>query len=225
MNSTIGSFLVPSEYFSEQQITIIDWKLHDKSIRVIQRLFEEKYCKPISLEAVETCLLRSAKALPWEKTGIRGADPYLCQYDLDQLEEIVFVRANDRHHLSPDEVTQEALQLKQKRRRCAINFLASVKCYTLSKKMLDEQPTQPSRPWVNTLTDKIEVNIKNSTLIDENRILCCNRTVISDFFNSYQKYINSFNPNLLFTADETMLSAIHSSKVVVPPLKCQSCLR
>ena len=97
----------------------------------------------------------------WEKGFPSGVDPYLCTNVLNDLDEHILAKAEDKYYLSQDEVLEKALFLKKNRRKNGIIFLNSLGCISLAFKLNHEPVERPSRPWVNDIANKLQMDIKN----------------------------------------------------------------
>ena len=212
----LRDLLVEPEYLTDEQISIVSWRIEKQPYRRIQELWTEKYATSISLEAINTCLSRSARGLQWGKTNECGADPYLCPSDLTALEDIILAKAECKLYLAPFQVIEEAVKLKKNRIMNAIKFLFEIGCPQMSHDLSLAEIKSPSRSWLNATVEKLDLHIANRRNIDLNRLLCCNSEVITQFFVCYTNLLRSYPPSLIFSADETMLKGVNTSKVVVP---------
>ena len=70
-------YLAHHEYFSEEQISIVNWKIEGKTYREIANAWEIRYDSKISLEAIGVCLARTGRGLIWNQSNELGTDPYL----------------------------------------------------------------------------------------------------------------------------------------------------
>ena len=138
--------------------------------------------------------------------------PYLCNSDLEDLEEIVTSKAAGGKHMDAEDLITEAVRLKRNRNLNAMNFLKRLNCLILAKKYMNDFIKRPSRAWVNTTLEKISCSLKNRKSIDENKLLCCKSDVISHFFATYHAILEKIPPFLLFNADETMIFFFNRKK-------------
>ena len=205
------SLLVDQKYFSEQQKSIIGWRISGESYRDIASHFKERYSKFISQEAICRCISRTSRGLFWEHGMGAGDDPYLCQEDIDSLK--LTIDMSDSY-FEIHEIIEEAMMIKKRRTLKMTQFLQKINCPNLSFNAKAVDP--PTRSWVNKILDEIDANILFPKEIEESRLLCCNEEVVRHFFITHSNSLLNVPDALLFGADETMLECIKKGKIVLP---------
>ena len=126
------AFIVHHEHFSDEQNHVIEWRIQLKTFREIGELWKVKYGTPLGPEPIAICLSRTARGLQWYYGSTPGADPYLCNSDLEDLEEIVTSKAAGGRHMDAEDLITEALGLKRNRNLNAMNFLKRLYCLILA---------------------------------------------------------------------------------------------
>ena len=198
------------------QVWICYKKMIGETIKEIRDQFEEHMEATITEEAILSCLTRSAKGLPWEKGGNQGADHYLCRKDRETLVDEVNNRARLNVAYDANDVVFRASQLKQERMKIAANILKLLGCRKTEAKFRMKIVKPPDRSWVNIFLNYCDSKLIYPTYIDNKRFMSCSREHVLSFFDKFEEILKNTPPELIFTADETMLQAAFSKKVCIP---------
>jgi hypothetical protein len=181
--------------------------------------------KFLSIDALRTCLRRTALGQPWFPGYPGGADWYLCQDDTDEFKRILQEKAAEMDSVITVNAIALARQLRQDRQDRAIALLDSVGATGLVEELLKQSIAEPDRSWLNHVGTRLGISIKNPESIEDARRRGCNKPVIEDFFRRFQHLIDR-PPELILNCDETHVSSRKHYKVVVPagvaPLKRKS---
>ena len=209
------------EELSEQQL----WIIHliyviGHSRAQIPRIWKQHFGSSLSIEALCTCIKRTGFSYYWEKGMGGGKNEYLCKSDLKLLASEV----KEHFHISTvydvNAICDEAYLLKMERVKKAVDFFTLIKAYQYaehySKKLHDETISIPTRQWVNGIIDKLQAKLVYPVFIDSRRFLSCTVANVEDFFYVATPLLNETPIELIFTADETMISGCRKQKVVIP---------
>ena len=66
------------------------------------------------------------------------------------------------------------------------------------------------------IASSVDSHLARVRLIDEKKFFSCSHKVIDDYFAQFSHLMSSTPPELIFTADETMLESTKINKVVIP---------
>ena len=207
--------------FSANQNALIDLRFNKYSYSKIIEEMNRKTGFNTSPQQIVTCLMRSAMGYNWDyihdshKTN-SGALPYLCKQDFETLKTNIRNAAECGSSFDTLDVLNEAYVLKGQRLAYGIAFLDEVNCPELKQRLANEVVIQPSRSWINWALDDLECLIKSRRLVDQKRLEACSYRVIESFFVTFSAIIQTTDPTLLFTADETMIETKIRRKAVVP---------
>ena len=148
------------DYFTEEQISILEWKIEGKSHRSVQECWRAKYQTTLSLDAISVCIARAARGLEWNHQLETGADSYLCPADLLALEDIISSKSYSGQSLEAHEVLEEAVQLKKFRISQMSKFLSSINMEQMSAKYPRSENFHPSRSWLNSIVENCTFSCK-----------------------------------------------------------------
>lgn len=203
------------ELFSENQLRIIDLRAQGKTYQQIIQDLNIHTGNNVFPKQIVKCLLRSAMGYHWDFGEHPGNPPYLNQVDMQKLAEIIREAASTSP-MDTLEVLDEATRLKGERLAYGIQFLSEIQCTELSQKLADNVVYTPSRSWLNAVLDDLEMYIRSRRLVDTKRLEGCSYQVIDSFYAAFGSKIQTTDPNLIFTADETQLETKSRRKAVVP---------
>ena len=207
--------------FSQNQKDLIELRFNKNSYNKIIEAMNRKTGFNTSPQQIVTCLLRSAMGHHWDyitptnKTNA-GNLPYLCKDDFEILKDNIKSAAELGSAYDTLEVLDEATRLKGQRLAFGIAFLDEINCPELRQRLANQVVLQPSRSWINWALDDLECFIKSRREVDQKRLEACSYQVIDAFYLTYANIIQTTDPILLFTADETMIETKIRRKAVVP---------
>ena len=161
-------------------------------------------------EQLMVCLRRTALRLFWDTNYQGGADPYLSETDELELIELCLDSASQFECLTTFDVTEAARALKENRIRTAIRELTEMDCRRLAQIPTEVQP--PSRPWVNDLCQRHGIRLATRREIETHRLRAGRFAELRTFLLDIDAAIRDVPSELLFNADETMLSAKRTYK-------------
>ena len=163
--------------------------------------------------SISTCLRRTALGLFWDINNKGGNDPYLCIEDENKLIEFIRDHSFANNCVRTFEVLDAALSLQISRNIWARKQLLSIGCLNLMEE-IDQSPNEPSRSWVNDFCIKNGFSIKSAIEIDRNRYIAGYKEELIQFLMKISYEVIDSTPELIFNADETMLSGKRLYKAI-----------
>ena len=157
------------------------------------------------------CLRRTALGLFWDLNYAGGTDPYLCPADEIHLIEVCTDCATQFECVTTFEVMEAARALKESRARIAITELTDMGCPALAQQ-IKTHVAPPSRPWVNDLCTRHGLRLATRREIERQRLCAGYFVELRDFLQRISTSLQDVPSELLFNADETMLSAKRAYK-------------
>jgi hypothetical protein len=112
-----------------------------------------------------------------------------------------------------NQILEKAYELKLRRFDEGLLFLNDARCFQLLSSAATERPDPPCRSWVNNFCKVNDLQLTFSHEMDTNKILSSTRAKIQNFFDEYSSLIQSFPPQLIFGADESMADFTKYTKV------------
>ena len=210
--------LIEAAEFSELQCAVCRGRLEDPP-KSYDQLSSELSTDEIKLHhsTISTILKRSALGFPWTASESKGgAYPYLCPHDLKYLKELATqLCTNDEGCLDPYEFLDMARDIKITRINKASQFLIRCKCTNLLKNIVVDETLEPSRAWINSILEELELSLEKPVYIDSIRIDSASLQRLVHFYTTFENTIRACPPQLLFGGDETMLSTTYRGKVLV----------
>ena len=110
----------------------------------------------------------------------------------------------------------KAHELKINRRDKAWKVLKILGCEREAEKTRKKEIMPPHRSWVNHILDEIDSSIEYPILLDEKRYKASTPAHVASFYTEHGEIIQNCPPELMFTADETMLDTTFLQKVIIP---------
>lgn len=163
--------------------------------------------------ALKHCLLRTACGFPWWPGMTGGADPYLSPGDQQQFRDFIQAACDEVNCLTATVALSLAFDLAKVRASRARKLLLAVGCPKLAARVVD--PCPPSRTWLNSVCDELEVRICRSQELEVARRLFCDFDVITAWFLQFAALLDR-SPWLIFNMDETYVSAKRCLHCLVP---------
>ena len=163
---------------------------------------------------ISCCLRRTALRLPWEPGTTSGADPYLAEEDEELLCYFIEENAADFTCLTTWEVQDSAHAIKTWRYDCAVQELLSIGCPHIAA-FIPRCPNQPSRSWINDFCLRRGLRLAKRREIEAARLQAGYFDDLSRFLLFLNSEIGDTPPELIFNADETMLSGKRQYKGVI----------
>lgn len=164
--------------------------------------------------AIMVCLRRTALRLYWEPECDGGTDPYLSDEDTLKLVDYIRENAAVANTLATHEVIDAARSLKKERNHTAVQELIALKTRQLAQDICLE-PEEPSRSWVNDFCCRTGLRVAPRTEIERTRLQASHIADLQSFITRIGPELQGVPPELLFNADETMLSGKRKYKGVV----------
>ena len=115
-----------------------------------------------------------------------------------------------------EQIIYLAMEVKKKRMLSAAYVMEKLGCHRISNMFKNKQIKEPDRSWVNRFLEYIDSRLGYPTYIDNQRFLICTPEHVGSFYDKFGEIIKNTPPELLFTADETMLQANFLKKKAFP---------
>lgn len=164
--------------------------------------------------ALSHCLVRTAMARYWYPGLTCGANSYLSPADEIRFREIVQQLSDSANCVTTTTAVGLAHAIHVERVRRATKLLIAVGSDRLASSL--QKHEFPSRPWLNSLCQGIEIRICRGEELELARRLYCDREAITQWFLHYSEMFN--RPiELLFNMDETQVTAKKKLKVLCTP--------
>ena len=187
----------------QTQVQIEVWNRR-RAGQTYDKIISEMSCIT-SHHMVATCLRRTSLGYVWYPQFKGGTDNYLCEQDLASLVEFLCDNSQDNNCLRTFEVQDAAHSLKLNRHQIAIKALISINCYNLACEIpTDIDP--PSRSWINDFCLQHSFTLKTVVEIDRNRYNAGYKEDIKNWLSRISARVFHIPPELVFNADETMIS-------------------
>jgi hypothetical protein len=145
-----------------------------------------------------------------------GPPEYLCPRDCETLADIIIIAAESLSPLGIEDIIDEAYNLALDRQVLSFKFLTACHSEDMADHRQAEIIRMPSRTWVANFCEANGIDLKNRREIAADRISGGYREHIAGYFIKFGPLIQSYPPELVFGADESMLDTIPRSKVAVP---------
>ena len=75
---------------------------------------------------------------------------------------------------------------------------------------------EPSRNWINGILNSINSKLAKALVLKSKRFLYCTRTVLRKYHQILQSAVLGIIPELIWTADETIIDLNRRKKVIIP---------
>ena len=209
------------EGFGKDQKWLLHLRVTEKlSYRQVQAAWEVAYQNTdhefISPSAIKTCFRRSALMLYWEKGKLYGNEPFLSEYDLEQLKDYIKNRTKESEPIDSFDLLTEALFIRKERQKQAIQFLKEIKCDLIADDLEQEELEEPVRSWINSHLNELESSIKAARIVDNDRYYSCSPEILNSYFNIARPLLTKTHPALIFGGDETHLDPKIKKKYIIP---------
>lgn len=208
--------------FSDDLKWIIHQRVNEKlTYRQIQAAWEiahqaEENDQIISPYAIKTCIKRSSLALSWYKGHTYGNEIYLSKPDMEELKNYIHEQCMNDDPTDATDLLAEAMILKKRRQQNAVKFLRSINCENIAAEIEEEFIDEPVRSWINAHLEEMEASIRSSRVVDFDRYLSCNLSIIQTYFTVAKRVLQNVHPSLIFGGDESYLDPQVSNKYVIP---------
>lgn len=181
-----------TEDFSQEQMFIVKLRVNKVFYEDIIDEFQKKFQKNLYDCKISTCLRRSAMGYRWSPSNLGGSDPYLCKHDLNDLKESILDATNKGVPMDCQSVLDEAKSIKEYRLFEGIEFLSETNSKKLCSELNEYIIDTPSRQWINSILEELDIHVINQRLIDQKRLDACSIATIQNFLvNSAFSYHNS----------------------------------
>ena len=151
----------------------------------------------------------------WEPDSVGGRDPFLCPADMEELKTMSKDLCREgSNFIELHEFLELVTSLKTSRILMASQFLRFIHCHKIATTFSDDFDLEPSRQWINTVIEKLDLSLESTQTIDEARWDSCSKNIIKNFYRTYRAVIEACPRPLLFGADETMLKSVMRGKVL-----------
>ena len=211
--------LVEYDTFTDVQQAIIDMRLAEVplSYEEIMDIILENYSISIYPSTIVTVLKRSALGFPWVPGKEQGGQyPYLCPSDMEKLKELAILNCNNSDgSIDPHEFLDIAREIKVSRISKAIIFLLKCNCSKIAETLSSEDEIEPSRSWINSVLEDVQLQFKKPVYVDSERADACSAQRLINFYINNKEIIQNCPIQLLLGADETMLNTTYRGKVLV----------
>lgn len=205
-----------TEDFSQEQMFIVKLRINKVFYEDIIDEFQKKFHQNLYDCKISTCLRRSAMGYRWAPSNCGGSDPYLCKHDLMDLKESILDATNKGVPMDCQTVLDEAKSIKEYRLFEGAEFLSETNSKKLCSELNQYIVDTPSRQWINSILEELDIHVINQRLIDQKRLDACSIVTIQNFFSQFSVFISQFHKIMIFGADETMLNPNPRKKIVVP---------
>ncbi|KAK8893907.1 hypothetical protein M9Y10_022336 [Tritrichomonas musculus] len=208
--------------FSDDLKWIIHQRVNEKlTYRQIQAAWEiahqaEENDQIISPYAIKTCIKRSSLALSWYKGHTYGNEIYLSKPDMKELKNYIHEQCMNDDPTDATDLLAEAMILKKRRQQNAVKFLRSINCENITAEIEEEFIDEQVRSWINAHLEEMEASIRSSRVVDFDRYLSCNLSIIQTYFTVARRVLQNVHPSLIFGGDESYLDPQVSNKYVIP---------
>ena len=212
--------------------TVIDWESiseHQKYViflmcsklftqREVISTFKNKLGLKLSFEALSHCINRTAHSIYWTHGMSGGNMPYLCNQDLEALTVEIRERALSSIAFDTKTILDEAVVLRNLRRKKAMDVLKWFRCSKLSENVSRETIFSPTRQWINTIMEKVNAQLVKPIFVEGTRYYDCTVQIMNEYKERIHEIIriNNCCAELIFTADETSVDTNFKRKKIVP---------
>ena len=209
--------LVDWEALSHPQKWMISEIVNDgRTRRYLADKWKAVFGQNLRLESIGTAITRAALSRPWTKGMSGGNQNYLCEQDMKFLEQEIHTRAMMCQALNTVTILDEVVKIKENRLNKAHNFLMAIGAEKKADDIIQEDVDGPCRSWINALMEKIDARLAKVRFIEGKRFTACSFEVVDEFFAKFDALLRSTPPELMFSADETMIDLHRPNKVIVP---------
>jgi hypothetical protein len=167
--------------------------------------------------ALDSLLKRTALGFCWGSGQSGGNIFYLNHEDEKILATHLSEAAISLNAFRTYEVRDAAFGAHKEAIECARTTLTLAQKDSLLNKPKYLDPDPPSRKWVNDFAERHGLRLMRAQEIERLRAISCRRTVMLSWFMRQRKWLQRPD-ELIFNADETMLSGVKLAKAVVPAL-------
>lgn len=181
------------------QLEIFEARLNKESYLQIQERFHIS-----GPTALVHCLHRTASGLPWWSGMDGGADGYLCPGDEKRFKEYISIACDEVNCLTAHTAMSLAFNMAKVRAGRARKLLHAIGCSKLALRV--PEPEAPSRPWVNSVCESIDVKICRGQELEIARRIYCDYDAIAAWFLRFEVMFQR-SPLLIFNMDETYITA------------------
>ena len=141
--------------------------------------WEKIHKETISHAALNTAIIRTSLSRRWTKGMLGGNEYYLCDQDMEALEEEIKTRAQMCKALNTITILDEATKLKTMRYMKAKDFLFEIGSTELASKISQTVISSPCRTWINMVLDRIDSHLTKNAIYRWKEVCSFEKNTIS----------------------------------------------